>query len=64
MQGQRHLTALFNGMQRQMGEMSIRLSTVEGAAAPFAGLPYSAPQALPYGMPGYGGIPALLASGR
>jgi hypothetical protein len=46
-----------------MGEMSLRLSSVEGAAAQFAALPYVAPQALPYGMPGYGGVPALPASG-
>jgi len=63
MHGQHQLTTLINSMQRRMGEMSLRLSSVEGAATQFVGLPYSAPQALPYGMPGYGGIPALPASG-
>jgi len=43
MHGQHQLTTLINSMQRRMGEMSLWLSSVEGAAAPFVGLPYSAP---------------------
>ncbi|XP_066395761.1 uncharacterized protein [Miscanthus floridulus] len=51
------LTAAIYGMQRQMGDISSRLAAVEGRS------PASAPPFLPYGLPGYGGILQLPASG-
>jgi len=42
-------------MQRQLGDLSIRVTTLESAAI-------ASPRAPPiYGLPGYGGIPALPA---
>ena len=57
--------AMFDGMQRQMGELSLRVAAIEsrpGSSGPPL-LPYFDPLRLQYGMPGYGGIPALPASG-
>lgn len=51
------LTAAIYGMQRQMGELSLRLVAVEGRPSS------SASSFLPYGLPGYGGIPALPGTG-
>ena len=57
--------AMFDGMQRQMGELSLRVAAIESRPGPSGPplLPYSDPRRLRYGMPGYGGIPALPASG-
>lgn len=48
-------TAIF-GLQRQIGQFATRLSAVEGRSSP------SPSEQTPYGLPGYGGIPALPAS--
>ena len=58
--GQQQMNLLFQGMQRQMVEVCMRLTAVEGGTSqpmPPA-LPYSSPLLLPYRMPSYGGIPA------
>jgi len=64
-QAQQQMGAMFDGMQRQMGELSLRVAAIEsrpGSSGPPL-LPYFDPLRLQYGMPGYGGIPALPASG-
>ena len=57
---QRQMGDMFQGMQRQMAEMSLRLATVEGQPGPSMTpcLSYSTPPLLQYGMSGYGGFPA------
>ena len=54
------LTTAVQSLQRQMGDMALRLTAVERgpAASATPALQYSAPLLLQYGMPGYGGIPA------
>ena len=50
------LTAAIYGMQRQLGDLSLRVTALEGRPSPSS-------QPFQYGLPGYGGIPALPASG-
>jgi len=47
-----HLAAAIYAMQRQIGDLSMRMSSVESR-------PPVPPMSYPYGLPGYGGIPAL-----
>ena len=51
------LTAAIYGLQRQMGEITTRMAAIESRPS------FSAPPFLSYGLPGYGGIPQLPATG-
>ncbi|XP_021315153.1 lysine-rich arabinogalactan protein 19-like [Sorghum bicolor] len=51
-----NLVAAIYGMQKQISDLSVRMSSMEGRQP-------SPPQSYPYGLPGYGGIPALPAPG-
>ncbi|KAG2560535.1 hypothetical protein PVAP13_8KG098552 [Panicum virgatum] len=62
------LTTAIYGLQRQMNQFATRLATVEGRPPLFSDEPSvtvrdalqsSAPTPLPFGLPGYGGIPTL-----
>ena len=57
---QRQMGEMFQGMQRQMAEMSLRLATVESRPGPSTPprLSYSTTPLLQYGILGYGGFPA------
>jgi len=60
------LTAAILGLQRQMGQFATRLSALEGWASSSASGPSASgphPASSPYGMPGYGGIPAAPTTG-
>jgi len=51
------LTAAIYGLQRQVGDLTTRMAAIDGRPTS------SAPLFVQYGLPGYGGLPQLLASG-